>query len=266
MPKATPNKVYVIKIGCNVINNKPTLEQFLSQFAAITEPKILVHGGGKLADVLSAKLGISPKMHEGRRITDEATLDVVTMVYAGLINKQIIARLQALNCNALGLSGADGNIILSQKRPATNVDYGFAGDIVKVNVTWIQQLLNSCITPVLAPITHNAAGQLLNTNADTIAAEVAKALSKKYRVELCFCFDKPGVLLDVNDANTVVHLLNEEKFLQLKRAGSIADGMLPKLTNTFATLHAGVQQVHIFQAQDLPLIIEGKRAGTLCQL
>ena len=237
--------VNIVKIGGKVIEDTKTLQHFLADFSRIKGPKILVHGGGRTATELAAKLGIASQMIEGRRITDRPTLEIVTMVYGGLVNKNIVAALQAAGCNALGLTGADMNCILAEKRNPVPVDYGFVGDIVAVNAIAFSQLLQQGITPVLAPLTHNKNGQLLNTNADTIAAQVAVALSKSFEVTLSYCFEKKGVLNNVNDDDSVIDLINETDFVQMKVAGSIADGMIPKLDNAFATLRAGVEKVQI---------------------
>jgi acetylglutamate kinase len=237
--------VNIIKIGGKVIEEPETLQSFLTGFSQLNGPKILVHGGGRTATELANKLGIASQMVEGRRITDASTLEVVTMVYGGLVNKNIVAVLQSLGCNALGLTGADLNCILAEKRNASPIDYGFVGDVVAVNAIAFVQLLKQGITPVLAPLTHNKSGQLLNTNADTIAARVAIALSKSFDVALSYCFEKKGVLQNINDDNSVIALIKENNFMEMKADGSIADGMIPKLDNAFATLKAGVEKVHI---------------------
>lgn len=237
--------VNIVKIGGKVIEDTETLQQFLKDFSKIKGPKILVHGGGRTATEMATKLGIASKMVEGRRITDMPTLEVVTMVYGGLVNKNMVAALQALGCNALGLTGADMNCILAEKREPIPIDYGYVGDIVAVNAIAFTQLLKQGVTPVLAPLTHNKNGQLLNTNADTIAAQVAVALSKSFEVALSYCFEKKGVLHDIQDENSVIEKIYETDFEQMKDSGSIADGMIPKLDNAFATLNAGVEKVHI---------------------
>ena len=235
----------IIKIGGKVIEEPETLQGFLTDFSQLKGPKILVHGGGRTATELAAKLGIASQMVEGRRITDAATLEVVTMVYGGLVNKNIVAALQSLGCNALGLTGADLNCILAEKRKVTPIDYGFVGDVVAVNAIAFVRLLEQGITPVLTPLTHDKTGQLLNTNADTIAARVAIALGKSFDVALGYCFEKKGVLKNVNDDDSVIELIREEEFAEMKANGSIADGMIPKLDNAFATLNAGVEKVYI---------------------
>jgi len=235
----------IIKIGGNIINSKEALSAFLLDFSMVKGPKILVHGGGKRATVMANDLGLQPKMIEGRRITDEANLDIVTMVYAGLLNKNITAQLQSNNCNAIGLSGTDANCILAHKRIIKDIDYGFAGDVDEVNSETIKLFLENKITPVFCAITHDKKGQLLNTNADTIASEIAKGLSNDYDVELVYCFEKNGVLEDVNNGNSVIEMINKEIYGDLKQKNIIAEGMLPKLKNCFEALENGVKKVII---------------------
>jgi acetylglutamate kinase len=235
----------IIKIGGNVINSKTELDSFLSDFAQLPGLKILVHGGGRKATEIADSMGLEPKMIGGRRVTDEANLEVVTMVYAGLLNKSIVAKLQAKACNALGLSGADANVIKAHKRIVKEIDYGFAGDIDEVEHNTISLFLNAGITPVFSAITHNKQGQLLNTNADTIAAEVAKGLSADFEVELIYCFEKNGVLKDVADDASVIENINCESYELLKSEGVINEGMLPKLENCFNSLRNGVGRVII---------------------
>lgn len=237
----------IIKIGGNVINNQGELHAFLNDFAALNTLKILVHGGGRKATEVSDALGLEPKMIGGRRITDKANLEVVTMVYAGLLNKSVVAQLQSFNCNALGLSGADANIIQAHKRIVKEIDYGFAGDIDAVDSSTISLFLEGGITPVFSAITHDRKGQLLNTNADTIAAELAKVLSQQYEVELIYCFEKKGVLRDVNDDNSIIEEMNGKLYDELKNDGVINEGMLPKLENCFDSLQNGVSRVIIGQ-------------------
>lgn len=236
-------KLSIIKIGGNVIENKVELVKFLKLFAAVTDSKILVHGGGKLATQLATKLGIKSKMVGGRRITDEETLDVITMVYAGLTNKNIVAQLQANNCNAIGLSGADGDAIQAHKRPVTEIDYGFAGDVDGINDTMISKLLEANLTPVFCAMTHDGNGQLLNTNADTIASELTIGLSEIYETTLYYCFEKKGVLMDISDDDSVVKHINTDTYKSLLEQGVIADGMLPKLENCFHALQNKVTKV-----------------------
>ena len=253
--------LFVVKIGGNIIDDADALENFIKQFSAILEPKILIHGGGKLATEMAATLNIPQQMIEGRRITDEATLKVVTMVYAGSINKNIVAKLQAKDCNAIGLTGADANIILAKKRAVKNIDYGFAGDVVNVNNTFIKVLLENNCTPVIAPITHDGTGQLLNTNADTIANEIAKAMSQDYEVQRIYCFDKKGVLENLNDENSVIESINKKNFDALKSDKIIHEGMIPKIENALKAVEAGVQSVCIGHGLELHEMIKGE-AGT----
>lgn len=235
--------ISIVKVGGKVVENEARLTVLLDRFVSIKGPKILIHGGGKTASEMGEKLGIPPKMIDGRRITDEATLEIVTMVYGGLINKKLVALLQARSCNALGLCGADMNIIRAVKRPVKEIDYGFAGDIEEVNLSQIEALLQSGITPIFAPLTHDRVGQLLNTNADTIAAQVALALASCYSVRLIYCFDKPGVLKDAEDDSTLISQLNPSDYAEHKAQGIIHEGMIPKLDNAFDALHKGVSQV-----------------------
>lgn len=235
----------IIKIGGNVIENKTELSKFLELFASLKGRKILVHGGGKLATQMATKLGIESKMVGGRRITDEKTLKVITMVYGGLTNKNIVAELQANNCNAIGLSGADGNAIQAHKRPITDIDYGFAGDVEGINSTMISKVLDADLTPVFCAITHDGKGQLLNTNADTIASELAIGMSKLYDTTLYYCFEKKGVLMNVADDDSVVQHINTSKYQELLNDEIIADGMLPKLENCMHALNKNVSKVCI---------------------
>jgi acetylglutamate kinase len=245
------DRLRVVKIGGNVIDSPEDLRALLQRFASMEGPKVLVHGGGKLATELSGRLGITPKMVDGRRITSEQDLEVVTMVYAGLINKRVTALLQSMGCNALGLSGADGNIILAQRRPVKEVDFGLVGDVEQVNGPFLSGLVEQCISPVLCAITHDGAGQLLNTNADTIASEVAVALSPWFEVEIIYCFEKKGVLRDVADETSVIAKLAPERYLELKAEGAIHSGMLPKLDNCFAAISRGVSSVLITDGETL---------------
>lgn len=237
--------LHLLKIGGAIVDDPVLLEEALLAFAAVPHAKILVHGGGQAANDLAQKLGIVPVMLNGRRVTDVATLDVVTMVYAGLLNKRMVARLQALNCNSLGLSGADLNIIRATLRPPHPVDYGFAGDIEEVNVFQLDQLLRLGMVPVCCAITHDQSGQLLNTNADTIASALATAMSAIYDVELYYCFTKPGVLADPDKPETVIPEIHTDNYRQLKSSGVIRDGMIPKLENAFLALERGVSRVII---------------------
>lgn len=238
-------KLNIVKVGGNIIESEDDLNAFLDAFAKITGPKILIHGGGKAASHLADRLGLEVKMTQGRRITDAETLEVITMVYGGKVSKNIVAGLQSRACNAIGLSGADGNTILSVKRPVRDVDFGFVGDVIAVNAKTIDALISAEITPVFCAITHDGKGQLLNTNADTIACEVARAMSKDYEVTLNYCFEKAGVLEDISDENSVIKEINKEAYAKLIENGIIADGMLPKLHNCFYALDGGVQQVRL---------------------
>lgn len=238
-------KLQIVKVGGNIIENQDDLNSFLDAFAKIPHPKILIHGGGKEASKLADQLGIEVKMMQGRRLTDASTLEVITMVYAGKVNKSIIAQLQARSCNAVGFSGADGNSILSVKRPVREVDYGYVGDVIQVNTHILNLLLMNTITPVFCALTHDGNGQLLNTNADTIACELARALSKDFEVVLNYCFEKAGVLRDIEDENSVIKEINTVAYKKLIEQGTIVDGMLPKLHNCFYALEGGVSQVRL---------------------
>lgn len=238
----------VVKIGGNIINNEEVLFSFLRDFSELEGPKILVHGGGRKATEVSTSMGFVPKMINGRRVTDEATVEVVTMVYAGLLNKKITAQLQKNSCNAIGLSGADANCILAHKRIVKDIDYGFAGDIDEVNSEIIDVLLQNNVTPVFCAITHDNNGQLLNTNADTIASEVSIGMSELYTTELNYVFELKGVLEDINNKDSVITEINSEMYKQLVAKGVIADGMLPKLHNCFEALEKGVNKVKIGDA------------------
>ncbi|WP_027127706.1 acetylglutamate kinase [Gelidibacter mesophilus] len=231
----------IVKIGGNIIDDEAALSSFLDVFAAIQSPKILIHGGGKLATQLANQLGLEVKMIDGRRITDKATLDLITMVYAGKINKNIVAQLQSKNCNAVGFSGADGNAIVSKKRPVKAVDFGFVGDVVKVNTKTLQVLLEHKVTPVFCAITHDQKGQLLNTNADTIASELAIGFADQYQTELYYCFEKNGVMRNVNDEHSVIKEITTQTYQSLIDNQVIVDGMLPKLNNC---IHAVDKNVH----------------------
>ncbi len=238
-------KLSIIKIGGNVIENKDELSLFLKLFADLKGQKILVHGGGKKATEIGEKLGVKSQLVGGRRITDAKSLEVVVMVYAGLVNKHLVAALQANNCNAIGLSGADGNTILAHKRPLKDIDYGFAGDIDHVHSSAISKLLESKWVPVFCALTHDGRGQLLNTNADTIASEIAIAMSDTYETTLYYCFEKKGVLSDITKADSVIKHMDENSYQDVLKQGIIADGMLPKLENCFYALHRNVGKVCI---------------------
>ncbi len=241
----------IIKIGGNVIDDGEALRQFLQNFAALPGQKMLVHGGGKIATEVAASLGIPARMIEGRRVTDADMLRVVTMVYGGLLSKTIVAQLQACGCNAVGLTGADACVIAARKRTGWAAEYGFVGDITAVNADALQHFLESGLTPVLAPLTHDGQGTLLNTNADTIAAEVAAAMAASYRVELIYCFEKPGVLAEPADEASVIPLITPGSYAALKTGGVISAGMIPKLDNAFAALNRGVAEVRICRAAEL---------------
>lgn len=256
-------KLYVIKIGGNIIDDEAKLASFLKEFASIEEKKILVHGGGKLVTRLAEKLGIEQQLVDGRRITDAETLKIVTMVYAGFINKNIVAGLQANNCNAMGLCGADGDAILAHKRQHPVLDYGFVGDVDAINTELISGLLEKNIALVFAPITHDQQGQLLNTNADTIAQEIARGMSELYDVQLIYSFEKSGVLLDANDDTTVIPEIKPSNYQQLKSKNKIFAGMIPKLDNAFAALKSGVDKVIIGKAENLKELINGSSGTTI---
>lgn len=247
--------LFILKIGGKVIDEDVKLREALEAFLAQEGHKILVHGGGKKATEVSQRLGIPAQMINGRRITDAAALEVVTMVYAGLSNKIIVSLLQSMHCNAIGMSGADANAILAHKRVVKDIDYGFAGDIDAVNVDAIQTLLEGKLTPVFCAITHDGKGQLLNTNADTIATQLAIAMSQRYDVSLNFCFEKPGVLMNPADDGSVIPNLNQDSYQNYKSQGIISEGMIPKLDNAFDALARGVKQVRI---ADVAGILEKK--------
>lgn len=244
-------KLTIIKVGGKIVEESETLKQLLSDFSVVPGYKVLVHGGGRSATKLADRLGIESKMENGRRITDEDTLKVVTMVYGGLVNKNIVAGLQALNVNALGLTGADMNIIRSEIRPVKDVDYGFVGDVKEVDGKLLSDFILRDIIPVLAPLTHDKKGNMLNTNADTIAGETAKALAGYFDVTLMYCFEKKGVLTDENDDDSVIPLINEDMFNKYKASGIITGGMIPKLENAFDAIRSGVKKVVITRAGDI---------------
>jgi acetylglutamate kinase len=241
-------KLTLVKVGGKIVEEAASLKQLLADFSQIEGYKVLVHGGGRSATAIAAKLGIESQMVNGRRITDEETLKVVTMVYGGLVNKQIVAGLQAIGVNALGLTGADMNYMRSEKRPVKDVDYGFVGDVKEVNAGLLADLIAKGVVPVLAPLTHDNAGNMLNTNADTIAGEAAKALAKHFDVTLMYCFEKKGVLLSETDDESVISKLTPELYEKYVNEGIISGGMIPKLDNSFEALNAGVKQVVITRA------------------
>lgn len=246
-------KLQIIKIGGNVLDNPEVLTALLKEFATLKAPKILVHGGGKTATSIAGKLGIETNMIQGRRITSDAELEVVTMVYAGLINKQLVATLQANHCNALGLSGADGNAITARLRNPEPVNYGKAGDVHYINTPFLGQLLHFGITPVFCAVTHDSNGQLLNTNADTIASELAIAFSGQYNVSLFYCFEKKGVLSNVSDENSVIECIDRSRFAELVQSGMVDSGMVPKLENCLLAVEKGVSHVYISNPENLYL-------------
>ena len=254
--------ICVIKIGGNIIDDTAKLEAFLKNLSQLGRACVLVHGGGKIATKTAQKLGIETEMVGGRRITSEPMRDVVTMVYGGLVNKRIVSKLQQLGLNAIGLSGADAKLIEAQKRPIKDIDYGFVGDITAINADFLHFLFIQNICPVIAPLSYDATYGILNTNADTIAAEIAKALSLKAHVRLVYCFEKKGVLLDVADENSVIPIIDTEKYSQLKADKLVFEGMLPKIDNAFAAIDAGVAEVIICQAEDISNAILTGTAGT----
>ena len=257
--------LYVIKIGGNIVDNPALLAECLTAFSKIKGQAILVHGGGKLATSLAAELGVAQTMVEGRRITDAETLKIVTMVYAGYINKNIVAQLQALGINAMGLSGADANLIKAHKRVHASIDYGFVGDVDGVNVELVQQLLARNIRLVIAPITHNGEGQLLNTNADTIAQSIATGLATQYNVHLIYGFEKEGVLLDVNVPSSLIKHINRPSYQKLKEEKIIFEGMVPKIDNAYLALDNGVKSVIIGRAEKMNELINGTTGTTITQ-
>lgn len=256
----------VVKIGGNIVDDAAALTQFLADFAAIKSAKILVHGGGKLATQLANTMGVQQQMVDGRRITDAETLKIVTMVYAGLINKTIVAQLQSFQANAIGLTGADANLISAYQRrvtPEQPIQYGLVGDVNTVNSHFINTLLQQQLVPVIAPITHNEEGQLLNTNADTIAQSIATAMSTLYETVLIYSFEKKGVLLDVNDETSVIPLIQPTYYQTLKQNQQIFAGMIPKLDNAFSAIENGVKKVIIGNALEMHQLISGQSGTTI---
>ena len=258
-------RLFIIKIGGNVIDEEKTLLPFLKDFTAIDRKKILIHGGGKIATKIGEQLGIQSKYIEGRRITDDATIDLVTMVYGGLVNKKIVARLQSFDCNAIGLTGADGNIIPAIKRPVRDIDFGWVGDVEsgKLKIENLKLLLEGGFVPVFAPLTHDGHGNILNTNADTIASSLAVALSQYYEVRLIYCFEKKGILENVDDDNTVINLINKRIYQQLLSEQKLFAGIIPKIDNAFSAIDAGVKEVLVGDAKDLLQNTGEKTSGTL---
>ncbi len=241
----------IIKVGGKIVENPASLNALLHDFAKVEGRKLLVHGGGRSATQMAERLGVETKMVDGRRITDEKMLEVVTMVYGGLVNKGIVAGLQAEGVNAIGLTGADMGIVLSDKRPVKTVDYGWVGDVRRVNSEAVSTLIESNCCPVIAPLTHDGKGHMLNTNADTMAAEMAKALAKTYNVTLMYCFEKAGVLADENDDNSLIPTITPAVLADLKAHGVVTGGMLPKLDNAMACVEAGVETVVITRADHI---------------
>lgn len=256
-------KLFIIKIGGNVIDDLNNLDSFLRDFANIEGKKILVHGGGKIATAIGEQMGIQSKYIDGRRITDDETIDLVTMAYGGLVNKTIVAKLQLMNCNAIGITGADANLLPAKKRPVKEIDYGWVGDVNagEINSQKWKLFLDNGLIPVAAPLTHDGAGHILNTNADTIAAVLSVNLSGCYDVKLIYCFEKDGVLLDVNDENSVVKNVTSFRYKELKESKSLFAGILPKIDNAFDAIINGVGEVVIGNSSKLSLLINGE-SGT----
>lgn len=252
-------KLQIIKIGGNVIDSEELLNSFLFSFSTIKEKKILVHGGGKIATQTGNKLGIVSKYIDGRRITDDDTLELVTMVYGGHINKKIVVQLQSMGCDAIGITGADAGLLPAVKRSVGEIDYGWAGDLSAKDIPakkW-EMFLNANLIPVVAPLTFEKSGHLLNTNADTIAAQLAMALSDIFEISLIFCFEKKGILEDVNNENSLISKLDENKYENLKKENKIAAGILPKIQNAFISRKSGVKRVMIGNSTELISLIEG---------
>jgi acetylglutamate kinase len=260
-------KLFVIKIGGNVIDDPGKFNTFLKSFSEIKSKKILVHGGGKIATAIGEKLGIKSKYIDGRRITDNETIDLVTMVYGGLVNKKIVAQLQSFNCNAIGLTGVDANLLPAERRVVKEIDYGWVGDIEidKINSKRWELFLQNGLTPVVAPLTHDSNGHILNTNADTIASVIAVALSSFYQTNLIFCFEKNGVLENVDDENSVINKINESDYLSLKENNKLFAGILPKIDNAFDAIHKGVNEVIIGNSSQLSSLTNGD-SGTKISL
>ena len=258
-------KLRVIKIGGKVVEDDQQLAAFLESFTKLSEHKILVHGGGKWVSEMSRRLGIDVKMIDGRRITDADTLEVVKMMLAGVANKNVVSKLQGFGCNAIGLTGADGNTIMADKRPLQHgIDYGFVGDVKSVNREVIQKLINAGLVPVFAAMTHDGAGNLFNTNADTIASSVAVGMAKDFDVELNYCFELNGVLIDINDPASVIHEITQNNYPQLKADGIISSGMIPKIDNAFDALDFGVKAVRILNSKHIADLADGAaQIGTL---
>lgn len=256
-------KLTVVKVGGKIVEDAASLSRLLDDFSALAGPKVLVHGGGRTATDVAARLGIETRMVAGRRVTDGAMLDVVTMVYGGLVNKRIVAGLQARGTDAVGLTGADMDVMRSHRRPAGEVDYGFVGDVDRVNAARLSALLASGAVPVLAPLTHDGGGQLLNTNADTIAGEAAKALAVAYDVTLVYCFEHTGVLADATDADSVIPYIDRALFRTLVADGVVSGGMVPKIENCLAAVEAGVGRVVITRADRIAQALRISTAAPL---
>ncbi len=253
-------EITVVKVGGKVVETPESLQELLNDFVALPGLKVLVHGGGRSATKIASQLGVETKMVDGRRITDLETLKVVTMVYAGLVNKNIVASLQALGANSVGLTGADLNLIKAVKRPVKEIDYGYVGDVESVQVEELMDLINKNVIPVVAPLTHDGKGNMLNTNADTMASSLASALAKHYKVNLVYCFEKKGVLSNPDDDDAVIPVLTHDLFKEHQSTGVIVEGMIPKLDNGFNALKAGVEKVNITNTQGLK---GGLNTGTL---
>jgi acetylglutamate kinase len=245
------DRITIIKVGGKVVENTDSLNSFLDQFVRISGNKLLIHGGGTLATNIAGKLGIETKMVDGRRITDKEMLDVVTMVYGGLINKTIVAGLQARNCNAIGLSGADLDLVRAKKRATEPIDFGFVGDVEEVNSKELRLLIDENIVPILAPLSHDGKGSILNTNADTITSEIAKELSNYFNVYLFYCFEKQGVLRDENDESSIIYDIDHDTFMEYVESGIISQGMIPKLENAFSAKRKGVREVLITNSESI---------------
>ena len=256
--------LFIVKIGGNIIDDPAKLSTFLQELASVKSKKILIHGGGKIASQIGEKLGLESNYNSGRRITDDDTLDLVTMVYGGLINKKIVATLQSQKCNAIGVTGADANLIPAKKRVVKEIDFGWAGDIEAGAIesgNW-QLFLHNNLVPVVAPLTHDGTGNILNTNADTIASNVAISLSELYEVVLIYCFEKNGVLENISDDHSVIAFIDQVKYELLLSEKKIAEGMLPKIHNALSAIDAGVKKIVIGNAEDLIEIVQGKNKGT----
>ncbi|MBO0936146.1 acetylglutamate kinase [Fibrella sp. HMF5335] len=257
------NPLTILKIGGNVIDNPKALTRFLTTFSMLPDTKLLVHGGGKIATDVAQKLGVETTMIDGRRITDKPMLNVVTMVYGGLVNKQIVSQLQSLECNAIGLTGADAGIIKSTKRPVKDIDYGFVGDISEIDSGRIQAFTREGLVPIFAPITYAETGDLLNTNADTLASAIACDMIYHNDVTLVYCFEKKGVLANPDDETSVINQLTPDQYREHKAADNINKGMIPKLDNAFAALSAGVKRVIICHADEVEAALTGQAGTTL---